>query len=137
MTAEQNPNPTTLHHTLVDHLVDQQAITSPAVEAAFRAVRREHFLPDLPPELVYKDDAIVTQVDQAGQPTSSSSSPPSWPSCSSSFDLPAGPPRPEIGAGNGYNAALIAHIVGEQGRAPYRHDAGLVEAACTTLAAAG
>ena len=138
MTAEQNPNPTTLHHTLVDHLVDQQAITSPAVEAAFRAVRREHFLPDLPPEEVYKDDAIVTKVDEAGQPTSSSSQPAMMAIMLEQLDLQPGHHVLEIGAGTGYNAALIAHIVGEQGRVTTIDiDAGLVEAARTHLAKAG
>jgi protein-L-isoaspartate(D-aspartate) O-methyltransferase len=138
MTAEQPPGPTALHHALVDDLVERQLITSPAVEAAFRAVRRECFLPDLPPEEVYQDDAIATKLDGAGRPISSSSQPAIMAIMLEQLDLQPGHHVLEIGAGTGYNAALLAHIVGENGRVTTVDvDDDLVAAARANLAAAG
>ena len=48
---------------------------SHAVAAAMRAVPRHLFLPDLPPPMAYRNEAIVTRRDADGQPTSSSSQP--------------------------------------------------------------
>lgn len=138
MPAERPLDPAALHRTLVDSLVEQQMITSPAVEAAFRAVRREHFLPDRPPEEVYKDDAIVTKLDESGQPISSSSQPAIMAIMLEQLDLRPGHHVLEIGAGTGYNAALLAHLVGEHGRVTTLDiDDDLVAAARANLAAAG
>ena len=60
--------------TLVDHLKSIGVLTQPAVEAAFRAVPRHLFLPDVPLEEVYRDEAIPTKM-LAGQAISSSSQP--------------------------------------------------------------
>lgn len=138
MTTEQPPDPTTLHHALVDDLVARELVTSPAVEAAFRAVRREHFLPDHPPEEVYADRAIATKVDERGRAISSSSQPAIMAIMLEQLDLQPGHNVLEIGAGTGYNAALIAHIVGEHGRVTTIDiDDDLAAAAQAHLAAAG
>ena len=50
-------------------------IGSEGVAAALHAVPRHLFLPDQQPEAAYRDDAIVTKRDEAGQPISSSSQP--------------------------------------------------------------
>lgn len=138
MTTSHPSDPTALHHALVDTLVERQLITSPAVEAAFRAVRREFFLPDLPPEEVYKDDAIPTKLDGAGRPISSSSQPAMMAIMLEQLDLQPGHHVLEIGAGTGYNAALIAHVVGDHGRVTTVDvDDDLVASARANLAAAG
>ncbi|HET6780595.1 MAG TPA: methyltransferase, FxLD system, partial [bacterium] len=63
-----------LRSQLVEQLKRSRAITSPAVEAAFRRVLRHEFLPGLALEQVYRDDAIVTRWAD-GLPSSSSSQP--------------------------------------------------------------
>jgi len=138
MDTDSSVDAAALHHALIDNLVDKQLITSPAVEAAFRAVRREFFLPDLPPEQVYDDRAISTKVNENGRPISSSSQPAMMAIMLEQLDLQPGHNVLEIGAGTGYNAALMAHIVGPNGRVTTIDlEADLVESARAHLAAAG
>ncbi len=90
-------------------------IKNPLVAAALRDVPRHLFLPHLPPESAYRDDAIVTKRDADGQPISSSSQPAIMAIMLDQLDLAAGQRVLEIGAGTGYNAALMQHIVGPSG----------------------
>ncbi len=61
---------------------------------------------------VYKDVSIVTAIDEEGMPTSSSTSPSLMAEMLEALDLTQGLKVLEIGTGTGYNAALLAHIVG-------------------------
>jgi protein-L-isoaspartate(D-aspartate) O-methyltransferase len=108
-------NISALHQALVERLKQEGLIRTPRVEAAFRAVPRHLFLPDVPLEKVYKDDAIVTKYLD-GKPVSSSSQPAVMAIMLEQLDLQPGDRVLEIGAGTGYNAALMAHIVGESGQ---------------------
>lgn len=103
-----------LHHALVDQLIKNGAISTAAVEAAFRAVARHLFLPHVPPEHVYQDQAIPTKYED-GRATSSSSQPSITAIMLEQLALTPGRRVLEIGAGTGYNAALMAHIVGDTG----------------------
>ena len=69
-----------LHQALVDDLVQRGHITTPLVEAAFRAVPRHLFVPGVPFDEVYADRVIPTKTLD-GRLVSSSSQPASWPSC--------------------------------------------------------
>ncbi|HEV3291200.1 MAG TPA: methyltransferase domain-containing protein, partial [Streptosporangiaceae bacterium] len=91
-------------------------IGSEHVAAALHAVPRHLFLPEQPPEAAYRDDAIVTKRDETGQPISSSSQPAIMAIMLDQLDLVAGQRVLEIGAGTGYNAALISHIIGPSGQ---------------------
>jgi protein-L-isoaspartate(D-aspartate) O-methyltransferase len=104
-----------LNQKLVDQLKWKGSLTVPAVEAAFRAVPRHLFLPDLPLEEVYQDEAIATKMLD-GQFVSSSSQPAIMAIMLEQLQLEAGQRVLEIGAGTGYNAALMAHLVGETGQ---------------------
>ncbi len=106
-------NSATLQKALVDYLL-QGPITNPSVEAAFRAVPRHLFLPGLPLEQVYADEAIPTK-HQDGIAISSSSQPAMMAVMLEQLALEPGHRVLEIGAGTGYNAALMAHIVGDEG----------------------
>ncbi|HEY0805513.1 MAG TPA: methyltransferase, FxLD system [Pseudonocardiaceae bacterium] len=85
------------------------------VFAALRTVPRHVFLPDVPPEEAYRDDAIVTKRNADGQPISSSSQPTLMAIMLRQLDIEPGARVLEIGAGTGYNAALLAHLVGPSG----------------------
>jgi protein-L-isoaspartate(D-aspartate) O-methyltransferase len=126
-----------LHQALVDRLVREGSIRSARVEAAFRAVPRHPFLPDLALEEVYRDEAIPTK-QREGRAISSSSQPTIMAIMLEQLSLEPGQRVLEIGAGTGYNAALIAHIVGEGGRVVTLDlDEDIVAGAREHLAAAG
>ena len=127
-----------LHQTLIDDLNDKGLIQSPAVEAAFRSVLRHHFLPGSPLEEVYSDRAISAKQDDEGKWISSSSQPAIMAIMLEQLDLQPGHKVLEIGTGPGYNAALMAHIVGETGRVvTVEIDQDLADAAQKHLRTAG
>jgi protein-L-isoaspartate(D-aspartate) O-methyltransferase len=96
------------HDALVARLRDSAA-ASERVLAAFCAVPRHLFLPDVPLDAAYTDDAIVTH-DDGGVPTSSSSQPSLMARMLEQLDVRAGHRVLEIGGGTGYNAALMAAL---------------------------
>ena len=100
---------------LVDNLQTTGVLTQPAVEAAFRAVPRHLFLPQLPIEEVYRDEAIPIKM-QDGRAISSSSQPAIMAIMLEQLDLAPGQRVLEIGAGTGYNAALLGWLVGPNGQ---------------------
>ena len=104
-----------LNERLVEALLADGSIRSPQVEAAFRAVLRHHFLPDAPLEEVYRAKAIVTRVGSDGLPTSSSSDPRIMARMLEQLEVQPGQHVLEIGAGTGYNAALLSRLTGEEG----------------------
>jgi protein-L-isoaspartate(D-aspartate) O-methyltransferase len=101
---------------LAAQVVAANRIGSEHVAAALHAVPRHLFLPGVPPEAAYRNEAIVTRRDDAGQPISSSSQPAIMAIMLDQLDLAPGHRVLEIGAGTGYNAALISHIVGPSGQ---------------------
>lgn len=90
-------------------------IRSAAVESAFRAVPRHLFLPDVPLNHVYNDQAFTTKFLD-GRAVSSSSQPTVMATMLEQLQLKPGHRVLEIGAGTGYNAALMAQIVGDTGQ---------------------
>jgi protein-L-isoaspartate(D-aspartate) O-methyltransferase len=105
-----------LHERLVEELAGKGLLDNPRLRAAFQAVRREHFLPGVDLERVYRDDAVTTQVGPGGMTTSSSSQPSIMAMMLAQLDLQPGERVLEIGAGTGYNGALLAHLVGPSGQ---------------------
>src|SRR5437763_9273611 len=101
---------------LVARMASAGALRASEVAAAFRAVPRHHFLPGLPLGEVYEDCPVATKVGEHGAAVSSSSQP-----AIMAIMLQQLGPRPgqrvlEIGAGTGYNAALLARLVAPGGR---------------------
>ncbi|QJY47170.1 methyltransferase domain-containing protein [Pseudonocardia broussonetiae] len=122
---------------LVDALRASGRIRSPAVEDAFRSVPRHLFLPDATVETAYADDAIAVQHVE-GVATSSASQPSMVAIMLEQLDLRPGMRVLEIGAGTGWNAALMARIVGPTGSVTTVDiDPHLVDSAGRHLAAAG
>ena len=109
-------DPDRLLRTFVDDLAGRGAfLDSPRIEAAFRTVPRHRFLPGLTPEEAYRDQVIVTKMED-GVPVSASSQPSFMAVVLQQLDLEPGHRVLEIGSGTGYNAALMAEIVGRQGK---------------------
>lgn len=99
---------------LVAHLRARGDVRSERVGAAFERVPRHLFLPNLRPEEVYTDRSIATKL-QDGVPISSSSQPAIMAEMLEMLALREGDRVLEIGAGSGYNAALLAELVGPAG----------------------
>ena len=104
---------------LVDRLEAASAIRSDAVREAFLSVPREVFIPAVAEErgipAVYEDEAYPTKTDPHGDAISSSSQPQIMALMLEALRLAPGQRILEIGAGTGYNAALISNIVGTKG----------------------
>ena len=80
--------------------------------------RNNSFYWDLVPatmEQVYHDQPLVTQIDQQGRPVSSSSQPSAMAAQLEALDILDGHSILEIGAGTGYNAALMDALAGQKG----------------------
>ncbi|MFO0879454.1 MAG: methyltransferase domain-containing protein [Gemmataceae bacterium] len=124
------------HHELVDQLIARGSLWSEPLIAAFRATPRLYFLDhlfhhrenrwrtvavDAPSDddlaIVYTDRAITTRLSRPTEgetevAISSSSQPSLMAQMLEDLDLAPGLRVLEIGAGTGYNAALLAHVVG-------------------------
>ncbi len=107
LTAEQ------LRARLVQQLVTGGALRSPEITRAFSEVPRELFLPpEISLERAYSDDAIVVKWNEAKAATSSSTQPFLMADMLEALDLAPGMKVLEVGAGVGYNAAILANILG-------------------------
>ncbi len=123
---------------LVDELCAAGSVRSAAVEAALRAVPRHLFLPEVPLEEAYANDAVVTKTAADGSSLSLASQPGVVAMMLEQLDVRAGHRVLEIGAGTGYNAALLAHLAGSAGRVTTVDlDEDITSAARRNLAVAG
>lgn len=145
---------------LVRLIVAGGGLADPAWQAAFAEVPREHFVPyyyvtlsgggrerlwrdDPDPERrrrwlagVYDDVPLATRV-RDGELVSSSSQPSLMALMLEALDVRDGMRVLEIGTGPGYNAALLAHRLGDAAVTSVDLDPGVTEAARGHLAAAG
>ncbi len=132
------PDLTQMRHSMVDFLVRHKTFTSSTIEEAFRVVPRHLFLPGVPPDQVYQNQPIVTKQDEHGLPISSSTQPSMMAGMLEQLSLSPGQRVLEIGAGTGYNAALIAHLIGQGGHVVTLDlDRDVVEGAQVHLSNAG
>lgn len=105
--------------------IEQKMLLSPAVRRAFLEIDRRLFVPSYyirvggewiqqdAGDMVYEDKALTTLVDQNGTPISSSSQPSIMAAMLDALSLDRGQRVLEIGVGTGYNAALLARLVGD------------------------
>ena len=115
MTTAVDDQARQLRDAMTDKLVQRGAVTSPAVEAAFRAVPRHAFaLPGTPLEECYNGSIVRTKKDAEGVTLSSISA--AW---LQALMIAQAGTRPgaqilEVGT-TGYNAALLAEVAGPGG----------------------
>ena len=97
------------HHAAFVARLRESVAVPPAILDAFERVPRHLFVPKVGPVAAYADEAIVTH-DEGGVPTSSSSQPSLMARMLDRLDVAPGHRVLEIGAGTGYNAALLAAL---------------------------
>jgi protein-L-isoaspartate(D-aspartate) O-methyltransferase len=100
---------------MITHLRERGGLTDPRVAAVLGRVPRHVFLPGVDLAEAYADAAVVTRY-RDGWPVSSASQPAMVATMLEQLRLPEGGSVLEIGAGTGYNAALLSGLVGASGR---------------------
>jgi protein-L-isoaspartate(D-aspartate) O-methyltransferase len=100
---------------MVALLRERGSVSDPRVVAALETVPRHVFVPGSELADAYDDRAIATHL-RDGVPTSSASQPAIVAIMLEQLQAPVGGTVLEIGAGTGYNAALLATLVGPSGR---------------------
>ncbi|MEJ1202639.1 MULTISPECIES: methyltransferase, FxLD system [unclassified Streptomyces] len=127
-----------LRNALVDQLRADGHARTPAVEHALRTVPRHVFVPDASLEDAYANAPVHIKYDTDGTSISCASQPGVVALMLDQLDVRPGDRILELGAGTGYNAALLAHLTGESGHVTTLDvDDDLVEDARAHLAAAG
>ncbi|WP_036391602.1 methyltransferase, FxLD system [Micromonospora chokoriensis] len=122
---------------LIDRLRAEDIIRTSAVEVAMRRTPRHLFLPGVPVQQAYADESVYTKTDTRGISISAASQPRIVAMMLEQLDVRPGQRIMEVGAGTGYNAALLAAVVGDSERVvTIDVDEDLVEGARKRLAAA-
>ncbi|WP_206664107.1 methyltransferase, FxLD system [Thermomonospora catenispora] len=114
--GEEPQDAAALRSAMVHALRERGAIVSEPVAAAMTAVPRHLFVPERPPAEAYDaDNALPVKHDARGAATSTVSAPCIHATMLEQAGIEPGMRVLEIGSG-GYNAALLAELVGDGGR---------------------
>ncbi|WP_163568847.1 methyltransferase, FxLD system [Fodinicola feengrottensis] len=108
-------SPETLRARMVDHIQHGFWPACERVADAMRTVPRHLFVPDATLEEAYDDQSVITKRDATGAALSCASTPAIVAMMLDQLDIQPGQRILEIGAGTGYNAALLAHLTGPNG----------------------
>ena len=103
-----------LRNALVENLVNKGTINSLPVREAFGSVPRHLFVPNVDIATAYADQPVFIRWD-GGIPISSSTQPTMMAIMAEQLRADPGDSVLEIGTGTGYNAGILAHIVGQSG----------------------
>lgn len=116
MTAATEAQSEDLRARMVAHITDAGHLHSAGIERALRTVPRHLFVPEVSLEEAYANKAITTKPGGVGgRPASCASVPTVVAMMLGQLDVQPGNRILEIGAGTGYNAALLAELAGESG----------------------
>jgi protein-L-isoaspartate(D-aspartate) O-methyltransferase len=113
--SARNAEAARLRNALVADLRASESLRSDSVEAALRAVPRHLFVPGTPLPRAYANDVVPTKKDPKEAPISAASQPSIVALMLEQLGVEHGHNILEIGAGTGYNAALLAHLTGPEG----------------------
>ncbi|QPP05125.1 methyltransferase, FxLD system [Streptomyces bathyalis] len=126
-----------LRNALVDQIKANGRARTPEVETALRTVPRHLFVPNAALEAAYANTVVDVKHDNDGTSISCASQPVIVALMLDRLEAQPGERILELGAGTGYNAALLGHLVGEHGHiTTIDVDDDLVEGARQHLAAA-
>jgi protein-L-isoaspartate(D-aspartate) O-methyltransferase len=100
---------------MVAELIQSGVLVSPAIIHAMLDVPRHLFLGDIDHRLAYEDRPVIVLRDAEATPISSASQPAMVAAMLEQLHVVAGNNVLEIGTGTGYNAALLAALVGGSG----------------------
>lgn len=136
--SQSSQDAASLRAAMVDELRGMGAITSGAVAAAMASVPRHPFVPEEPLEAAYAaNSALVVKRDARGSAISSLSAAHIQAVMLEQAGVELGMRVLEVGSG-GHNAALLAELVGDEGKVvSVDIDLDIVERARTCLKAAG
>ncbi|MEY9211564.1 methyltransferase, FxLD system [Thermobifida halotolerans] len=115
MTNATGTRPEQLRDRMVDHIRTAGHLRSPRLEQVLRTVPRHRFVPEALTEDAYANKAITIKPG-ADRPASCISVPTVVAMMLDQLDPQPGEQILEIGAGTGYNAALLAELVGPEGQ---------------------
>ncbi len=136
-TTPTAPSPEELRNQLTDTLVKDDTIRTRQVEDAIRTVPRHLFVPGVPLTEAYADDAVYTKTDGSGTSISAASQPRIVALMLEQLHIAPAQRILELGAGTGYNAALMGHLTGPEGQVTTIDvDDDLVDSAAQHLTAA-
>ncbi|GIJ52204.1 hypothetical protein Val02_90900 [Virgisporangium aliadipatigenens] len=100
---------------MVERILAGQQLT-PTVETAMRHVERHRYVPDVPVADAYDEKAVITHTFPDGTHLSCASVPSLVAAMLDALQAQPGHNILEIGAGTGYNAALLATLTGSSGQ---------------------
>ncbi|MGH3913856.1 MAG: methyltransferase, FxLD system [Pseudonocardiaceae bacterium] len=116
MTATTDARPDDLRNRMVDHIHAAGHLRSIRIEQVLRKVPRHLFVPEASIEDAYANRHVTTKPGSNDRPASCASVPTVVAMMLSQLNARPGDRVLEIGAGTGYNAALLAELVGETGQ---------------------
>ncbi|HUN30598.1 MAG TPA: methyltransferase, FxLD system [Trebonia sp.] len=105
-----------LRDALTDALKAGGSVRTERVEAALRAVPRHLFIQGTPLNVAYANEVVLTKRAEDLTPISSASQPSIVARMLEQLEVAPGDSVLEIGAGTGYNAALLAQLAGASGQ---------------------
>ncbi|MEV0391990.1 methyltransferase, FxLD system [Polymorphospora rubra] len=114
MPTSTDTAPEALRARMVDRILATQHLTPP-VEGALRQVERHRYVPNAPITDAYNEQAVITHTFPDGTHLSCASGPTIVAAMLNALDIQPGHRIMEIGAGTGYNAALLATLTGTDG----------------------
>lgn len=136
--SASSPGAAELRAAMIGQLRDGGLLRSAAVGSAMQAVDRHVFVPGVPAEKAYGPGPVVTHRDSAGTAVSSASAPGIVAGMLEQLGVRPGHRVLEIGAGTGYNAALLAELAGPSGAVTsIEYDPAVANAARDALGRSG